>query len=136
MANIEEAFTAYLLAHAGLAALIGSRIYPQERPQEITTLPAMTYMVVSDVPIHTLTGQAKQARPMYQFTVYASTRASAQAVAVQIKAALVDYHGTLSGVVIQKIQLENELYGINETADGTKKEHTADLEFEITYVRE
>lgn len=136
MADIEEAFTTYLLAHAGLAALISSRIYPDERPQSITTLPAVTYMVVSDIKQHILTGQMKQERPMYQFTVYASTRASAKAVAAQLKAALCDYHGTLSGVVIQKIQLNNELYTISASSDGTAKIHISDLEFEITYIKE
>lgn len=134
--DIEEAFVAYLKAHTGLAALVSTRIYPDERTQSVATLPAVSYQLVSNVLLHTLTGQSKQESPVYQFTVYASSRSSAKAVAAQIKAALSDYVGTMGGLQVQKIELENELYGVDKSADGTVKINTADLEFTITYEKE
>lgn len=134
--EIEEAVVAYLKAYTGLTALTSTRIFPDERPQDVTTLPSITYMLVSDVKQHTLTGKLKQERPVYQFSVYAATRASAKAVAAQIKAALSDYHGTMSGVVVEKIQLNNELCSTYKSTDGSIKTTIADLEFEITYIRE
>lgn len=73
---------------------------------------------------------------MLQFTAYASTKAGARAVSNQLKAALCDYTGTLSGVVVQYIRLENELSGLEKSSDGTVKVYTEDLEFEINYIKE
>lgn len=133
--EIEEAFTAYLLAYPGLAALISSRLYPDRRPQT-SALPSVTYIDVSDVKLHTLAGQSKQESPMKQFTVYAATKPSARAVANQIKLALVDYSGTMGGLVIQKIELQNELSSTEQNTDGTGYENIIDLEFEIVYEKE
>lgn len=72
---------------------------------------------------------------MYQFTAYDTTKLGAKAVAKQLKSALQDYHGTLSGIVIQHIRLENELSTLDTSPDGTIKTYTTDLEFEISYDR-
>lgn len=133
--EIEEAFTAYLLAIPALTALISGRLYPSRRPQG-ALLPAVTYIDVSDEKLHTLAGQSKQESPVKQFTVYAATKPSAKAVANQIKSALVDYSGTMGGLVIQKIELKNEFSSTEENSDGTGFENTIDLEFEITYEKE
>lgn len=128
--EIEEALTAYLLAQTGLTALISRRFYFEELPQDCD-LPAVVCMKVSDVKDHFLTGQSKLESPMIQFTAYASTKAGARAVANQLKAALRDYSGTLSGLVIQYIRLENELSSLETSSDGTVKTYIEDLEFEV-----
>lgn len=133
--DIEEAFTAYLLARAPLTALIGINLYPTERPQD-STLPAVTYITVSDVPNRTLTGQDALAEPYIQFTVYASTKASAKAVAKELKTALNDYHGTMSGVEVQLIELANEISSMYRESDGSAPEHIIDLEYQFHYVKE
>ncbi len=132
--HIEDAVLAYLKSYAGLTALVGSRIYPEEVP-ETEKLPAVTYILVSSEFVHTLDGKATLERPVYQYTAYADTKAAARAVAAQISLALSDYHGTLSGVVVQKIELQNEMSTLISSGDGTVKTYTHDLEFEITYER-
>lgn len=132
--HVEDAVLAYLKSYAGLTALVGGRIYPEEVP-ETETLPAVTYILVSNVPIHTLDGKVTLERPVYQYTAYAETKAVARAVAAQIALALSDYHGTLSGVAVQKIELQNEMSTLISSGDGTVKTYTHDLEFEITYER-
>ena len=134
MADLETALTTYLLTQSGLTALIGNRIQPEEQPQN-SDLPAVVYITVSDVKEHFLIGQAALEQPYIQFTVYAKTKPSAIAVSVQLKTALNDYHGTLSSVVIQKIELVNELPGLETSADGTTRIHTLDLEYQIFYER-
>jgi len=135
MAEIEEGFVAYLKAYAGLTALTSTRIYPDEIPQGVTTLPCVIYFLVSDVKDHYLTAQCTLERPIYQFTVVASTKTSAKAVAAQIKAALNDYTGSMSSVSIQKIELQNEMHSIDTSSDGTTRVFTIDLEYEINYIR-
>jgi len=134
MPDIEEAFVTYLLADSGLSALISTRLYPDDRPQG-DSLPAITYSVISDIKQHVLSGQLSQERPMYQFSIYAATRTSAKAVAAALKTALCDYQGTMSGLVVQRIRLENEIYTKEVSADGVTKTHNADLEFEVIYER-
>ncbi len=133
--ELEEAVMAYLLSYIGLTALVSTRIFYDELPQG-TTLPAVVILNVSDVKAHGLSGQSKLERPNYQFTAYAATKSSAKAVAIQLKAALSDYHGTLSGVVVQKMELQSEFSTLDTTPDGTVRVNTTDLEYEISYLKE
>ena len=133
--EIEEAVMAHLKAHAGLAVLVGTRIHYDELVQD-EVLPAVGIIQVSDVKQHFLTGQSGLEQPIYQFTAYAATKAAARAVANQLKATLVDFHGTLSGIVVQKIELQTELSSLETRPDGTVRVHTVDLEFEVTFEKE
>ena len=135
--EIDEALTAYLLARPGLTALIGQRLYPEETPPfvDLKTQTAVTYIFVSDVKLHTHDGQEALERPTIQFTAYAPTRPAARAVALQLKSALCDYVGTLSGLVVQYIKLINELPSMWKNTEGTVKVHIVDLEFEVFFVR-
>lgn len=135
--EIDEALTAYLLARPGLTALIGRRLYPEETPQSIdlATQTAVTYIFVSDVKIHTHDGQEALESPSIQFTAYAPTRSAARAVSIQLKTALCDYVGTMSGLEVQYIKLINELPSMWKNTDGTVKVHIVDLEFEVFFLR-
>lgn len=133
--EIEEAFTSYLLSYTALTALISNRIYPEELPLG-TQLPAVVWIKISDVKEHTLEGQYKQEQPIFQFTTYGTTKAAVRAVTNQLKAALCDYRGTLSGIFIQKIELQNEMSNLEKSSDGTLKIYTEDLEFQITFNKE
>jgi hypothetical protein len=134
MAEIEEALTTYLLAQSGLTALIGGRFFP-DLLEDDATLPAVVYLNISDVKDHTLDGQLALESPVIQFTAYATTKSAAKAVAAQLKTALSDYHGTLSGITVQYIKLLNELSSVDTSADGMVKVWTTDLEYEVNYNR-
>lgn len=134
MAEIEEALVKYLLAQTGLTDLISSKLFPEEIPMG-TTLPAVSYINVSDVKLHILTGQDGLERPFIQFTVMSLTKAATRLVANQIEVALKDYVGTLSGIVIQYIRLENKMSNLETSNDGTVKVYTEDLEFQINFER-
>ena len=132
MAEIEEAIRTRLTAFVGLTALISSRVYVDELPQNVT-LSAVSYRKISDVKDHLLIGQSKLERPVFEFTSFALTKAVARSIANQLKAALSDYSGTLSGVVVQKIELQNEYANLEKTADGTLRVFTESLEYQINY---
>jgi hypothetical protein len=132
--ELEEAFTAYLKAQSNLIALISTRLYPEELPQN-TTLPAVSYIKISDIKDHMLSGQSTLESPMFQFTAFALTKATARSVGNQIKTALQDYVGTMGGIVIQHIRLENELSNLETSPDGTIKTYTESLEFQINFIR-
>lgn len=132
--EIEEALSAHLKAHVGLSALVSTRIYWDEAPQG-AALPFVVALNISDVKNHSLTGQYALEQPIYQFTAYAETKAAAKQIAAQIKAALQDYSGVMSGVRVQYIQLLNELSTLETGADGTTKTYTTDLEFQVNFER-
>ena len=130
--EIFEAFTAHLLAQTGLTALIGDRIYPYEA-SEGDPLPYIVYQNISDVKNHTLEGQNAFENPVYQFTVYDSDPVTIKAIGRQIKAALSDYHGTMSGLNVQYIELLNELSSKYNNTDGSLNCYTLDLEYQIYF---
>lgn len=133
--EIDEAVKAYLLTKTALTALIGQQIYPDIIPSN-ATYPCVVYLKVSDAKIHTLTGQLEIERPVFQFSAYSTGKASTRAVTNLIKSALCDYHGTLSGIVVQKIELLNEMSGAELSGDGTQKIYVDDLEYQITFEKE
>ncbi len=102
--NIEQALTAYLKAHAALAALIGGRVYPQRLPQD-PVLPAVTYTVISDPREHTHAGPAGLAHPRVQLDAWAGTTSQAREVARELRRALDGYRGVMGpapGVRVDK----------------------------------
>lgn len=133
--EIEEALTAYLLAQAGLGALISNKFFFEEIPQG-TTLPAVVCIKISDIKNHLLTEQDELERPIFQFTSFAQTKAAARNVLNQIKTALCDFNGTMSGIFIQKIEQQSEISNLETTSDGTTKVYTESAEFEINYIKE
>lgn len=133
--EIEEALIAHLLTKTALTALIGTRIMPDDISGG-AALPALTYQKISDVKTHTHQGQSKTESPMIQFTAYATKKSSARAISNQVKAALCDHKGILSGLTVQYITLENELSTSVTLADGTGKAFTEDLEFQVIFNKE
>lgn len=135
MADIHEALMTYLLAQPGLTALVGRRIRYDNRDQE-DALPAVAIIDVSNVFLHTHDGQLAVEEPNLQCTAYAKTRSGAIAVSAQIRSALQDYQGAMSGLRVQKIELLRERTGPVTTGDGVVDLYATDLEFEITYEKE
>lgn len=132
---MEDALHNYLIAHAGLNALIEGRFAFDTADQDWSTEnPYVVAINVSDVKDHTLEGQLSIERPIYQFTAYGTTRSSARAIAEQIKAALSDFSGNMGGINVQYIQLQNEIRSTQ--TENNIKTHIVDLEFQINYDKE
>lgn len=134
MAEIEEALKTRLLANTALTALVSARINADFIPPK-TALPCVVFLKVSDVKDHTLTAQSELEHPIIQFSSYASTKSAARSVANQIKASLLDFSGTLSGITVQLIRLLNEMSSAETSGDGTSKIFVEDLEFEVFFLR-
>ena len=128
--DIEAALRAYLLTKTALTALISTRIYPDDI-SDGAALPCVVYLKVSDIPDYTHDGISSLRGPTIQFSAYATTKAAARSISKQIKAALCDFAGTLSGVRIQYIKLINELSSLETLTIG--KAYVEDLEFEVIY---
>ena len=134
MPEITVALTTYILAQTGITSLIDRRFFYDYLPQG-TKYPAIVGLNISDVKLHTLTEQLPLEQPMIQFTAYAETKAEVQSIASQLKTALSDYQGTLSGIEVDYIKLANELSTVEILADGTTKINMIDLEYEVNFQR-
>lgn len=82
---IEERIVTALTGHAGLAALIGNRVYPQRMSQG-ATFPALVYTRVSGERLNNLDGDNIQ-NPRFQVDCLAESYSGAKAVAAQVELA-------------------------------------------------
>jgi hypothetical protein len=142
--EIFEAFTSYLLtdteciepkrlnALTNLRTIIGDKLYPDEAP-EGTQPDYIVYQNISDVPGHTLQGESTLKSPVYQFTIYASSKKQAATIGRYFRAAFSDFRGTMGGLNIQYIELLNELYS-RYTSDDVSAD-VLYLEYQIYFDR-
>jgi hypothetical protein len=121
---------ARLTGHAGLATLVGDRIYPEHLPQN-PTCPAVTYFQVGGPRDHSLAGSSGLAVTRWQVDVWAPTYIEAKAVAEEVRLALDSYRTTT-----MRVFLDNEVDLPEPTQDTSASllnvRHVA-LEFEVWY---
>lgn len=103
--DIKRALYQCLLGHAGLAALVGNRIYPNRAPQNCA-MPAVVYQQVSDRRTYAKDGYAGLAWPLFQISCYAETYEQAEAVRAQVEAALHACPSAFDVLVVETVRLE------------------------------
>lgn len=88
--TLEQALKTKLLADAGLTALIGSRLYPDNAiPQNVTTRPALTYRHAGSDPTHYLTGgRSELERDTFEITAHSPNLSDCAAVRDYLRAML------------------------------------------------
>jgi hypothetical protein len=94
-----------------VAALIGTRCYPLVLPQGLQAWPAIRYQRISTPrsQYRTLDGRADYASPRMQVDCYATTHASALAVAQAVYQMLEGFGGTVvAGLRIEAISTDDE----------------------------
>lgn len=111
MADVEQEIRARLLAHAGTAALVGTRVYPVKLPQT-PTYPAITYYRVNTERVSAMGADRPDVRAIIRVSCWddgSDGYSGSKALATQVRAALERYSvspGTY--VPIQDIYFENE----------------------------
>ena len=99
MANIETALNARLKAHAGLSALVSTRVYPNHAPQS-PTYPLVIHSHDSTDRVSAMASDTGNVSSIHTVSAIAETYTAATAAAVQVLAALQRYSGTSDTVVI------------------------------------
>lgn len=118
MATIEEALYSDLTTAAGVVAIAGTRGYPELIP-EISALPAWAYQTITSnrEPVHS--GSSGLTEQTIQITCQAVTYASAKALAAAIRARLHGFKGTLSGLKVHRITVDNDQDGLADEDGAT-----------------
>ncbi len=106
MADFDEALVDYLLAQAGLTALVETRIFPDYFPQT-EQLPAVAYTLEDDSSRQTQQGPSGMREAIYQINTWADTRREAMAVAREVRSALDGYRGAFKDIPISGIFLDS-----------------------------
>ena len=109
-----------LTGDAELTALVGTRIHAMRAPKS-STLPRVVFNVIDEPRRPHMTGASGLVVPRFQIDVYASSSPGAHAVKEAIRNLLDGFSGTLTGVVVKRVFLDN-------TEDSYEKTHEEDPE--------
>lgn len=113
---IEEAIVTLVTGNLAVKALIGARLYPEKIPQD-AKLPAAAYQVTSTGINYNMDGQSSIVSPLIGFTFDARSYDEAKAIGAAVKAVLSGYRGTVAGIKIGSIFLQDEFEGYNLASD-------------------
>lgn len=106
--SIENHLYSRLSGFAGLAALVGTRIYPVRAAQG-TARPYVTLQQVAGPRLSAMGVDNGIVLARYQIDSWGATYDSSRTVAKQVRLALQRYRGTIDGTEILDIFIQNEL---------------------------
>lgn len=104
---LEDALRTYTLADGGVAALVGTRMYPRMLPQN-ATLPALVYQRIDTRRLHDLDGPDGLPRPRMQITCWGTLPATAAGLAATVRQRLDGYRGAMGAVAVESCLLVGE----------------------------
>jgi hypothetical protein len=117
---VEEDLRALLLADAGVAAVVGTRVAWGYRPQG-SPLPAVVLHIVGGTKAYHLSGESGPLQPRVQVNCLAESYLSALGVCRSVAAALSGYAGTVGGTYFQGILQDSEPRDLSDP-DGATEE--------------
>jgi hypothetical protein len=104
---MEEAIIARLLADAGVAAIVTTRVFSGSRPQN-AALPAAVLNRISGGPLYADDGEVGLEQGRIQVDCWAETYSGAKLLARAVTACLSAFDGTVGVTTFEFIELENE----------------------------
>lgn len=128
MAGLEEGLVTYLKANGGVAALVGTRVYPLILPQE-ATYPALAYMVVSDDRPQSHSGPTGLATPRIQIDCWGATYGATKLLERAVRLALEGYVGAMGSVTVRGVFLDTA----QDLFDEEAQKYRVRMDFFISY---
>ena len=103
----EADFVTHCKANAGIAGLIGGRLYPLRVPQDVN-LPSAAYQVISAPRDHAHTGAGGLVHMRMQITCQAKDYGAAKGLSEAFRACLDGYKGTMGSTSVDSCLMVNE----------------------------
>lgn len=100
--SIEQALYRELVATAWVVALVGTRVYPVQAPQQAVA-PYVVYELAAGNPHQGLDGSTGLAWARIDYGCYAATYAAAREVAAAVMAAINHRRGVIQGVSVGSV---------------------------------
>lgn len=117
MSTFEQGVYSKLSGTSAIRAIVDYRIYPLVLPQK-ESLPAITYRIVTNMPVHAMISDATLTGYRLQISCWGETYLSAKSIADAVKTALRDdLNATWGAVTVQRCFFDNEL-DLYEPAEG------------------
>ena len=110
--DIEQAIRAHLAADAGVASLVGGRIYPLRLPEGYT-LPALVYQVVASTEDAAHDAPAGIVSVRLQLDAWGNRYGDVKAVRAAVRQALLGHSGAMGGlayVAVPAVEVELDLF--------------------------
>ena len=121
MADIEQAIREYLVADAGVAALVVARIYQGMAPKSAGILDRITFAQVSGEDVQSTQGLAGLDIARFQFDCWSSGATTCRTLADALRTALAGFRGTRSGIVVRAcLSLDSGDFSFEEPYDASQ----------------
>jgi len=117
---IDDAFYSVITTNAGVSAVMGTRLYPNQAPPNPTE-PYATYVAVTDGTVVSLTGASGLGSVTFQVDVWAHDSRDAKSVAELIRIALVDHVGTTAGETITDVMCGQRSDDLDDEGIGAQQ---------------
>jgi hypothetical protein len=113
--SLEKAIRSVLINDAGVSAIVGSKVYPQQRPSG-KLLPVIVYQTVFQSINQALEAQSGIRRSRLSIEVMDNAYGDTKDLLKAVEDALIDYSGTVEGEIIHSTRLESAV-DIEESND-------------------
>ncbi len=127
-ATLDEGLFDHLTSHAGLAAIVGTRIHPDYFPED-EPLPAVAYSLEDDRSMHTQQGPTSLRQAVYRFDVWAETVWETAETMRQMRAALDGFRGSFKDIPVLGAFFD----GAGRTRDPDTEAFCISMRFTIHY---
>ena len=105
--SVEKVIYSKLSGDSDVSGLVSTRIYPVNLPQK-PTYPAIVYTRISGERTYSFDGASGLTSQRFQIDSFASTYSGAKDLSNKIRSAINGFRGTVSGIFVQGIFLEND----------------------------
>lgn len=130
--SIEAAIYSRASGHAGLSALVSSRIYPMGEVPQNPVLPFVAWRRISTQRQWAGGSDAAVVSARFQFDAVAASFIECRLLAAQIDAAFRRWRGTLAGTTVQDSLFETEI-DLHEPDAGLSGEFHTAIDYRIFY---
>jgi hypothetical protein len=115
--TIDEAFFSLLSNDADVVAKVSNRIYPDKLPQNVE-YPAIRIVLTSETHNPIAGGVDDLPKAGIDVDVFAASRESANVVSELVRISLDGYNGTIDGLIIQAIMMNNRQHFYDDDEDA------------------
>lgn len=105
-----------MTGHSGLAALVGSRVYPTPAPQNVVA-PFITYQRISAVRYPGMGSDSGLVSSRFQFDVIAESYASMREVMDQLRQSMQRFRSAITSPPVIDTLIQNEFDGYEDESD-------------------
>lgn len=125
-------FRTILTGDAGVAALVGTRIYWNTLPQG-SVKPSICLHLISEINTHTMGGTVDLEDSTVQVDCWAGTLADSLAVSEAAKLILDGYSGTVAATVFQGVFKTNERQDFSKPSNGNGELHRVSSDYQVAH---